>query len=149
MIGTAPSQVALLNRLLEAVNGHDLDGLVACFADDYLNETPAHPERGFRGSEQVRRNWTQIFASVPDISAHVPRSTVDGVTAWTEWEMSGTRADGADFLMRGVVIFTIPDGTITSARFYLEPVEESSGDVNAATRRVVGSPAGQHEREDS
>ena len=140
---------AAVGRLLAAVNGLDLNALVACFAEDYLNETPAHPQRGFRGSEQVRRNWSQIFASVPDISAQVTRSTIDGATAWTEWEMSGTRADGADFLMRGVVIFTIPDGVITAARFYLEPVEESSGDVNAATRRVVGQPAREQERKDS
>src|ERR671917_1012629 len=82
---------AVVGRLLAAVNGHDLDTLVACFAEDYLNETPAHPQRGFRGSEQVRRNWSQIFASVPDITAQVTRSSIDGDTTWTEWEMSGTR----------------------------------------------------------
>ena len=140
MVETAPARVALVNRLVEALNEHDLDGLVACFADDYVNETPAHPPRGFRGSEQVRRNWTQIFASVPNVRAWLPRTTVDGSTAWTEWEMWGTRTDGADFRMRGVVIFTIPDDVITSARFYLEPVEESSGDINAATRQVTGTP---------
>ena len=147
MIGTAPARVAVVNRLLEAVNEHDLDGLAACFADDYVNETPAHPQRGFRGSEQVRRNWTQIFASVPDIQARLPRTAVDGSTAWTEWEMWGTRADGAAFLMRGVVIFTIPDDLITAARFYLEPVEESSGDIDAATRRVIGANPDQDGRE--
>jgi hypothetical protein len=40
--------------------------------------------------------------------------------------------------MRGVVIFGVTDATITSARFYLEPVEEASGDVDAQTRRVAG-----------
>ena len=149
MIGTAPARVAAVNRLLKAVNGHDLDGLVACFADDYVNETPAHPQRGFRGSEQVRRNWTQIFASVPDIRAQLPSTTVDGSAVWTEWEMWGTRSDGADFRMRGVVIFSIPDNLITSARFYLEPVEDSSGDIDAATRRVVGATSDQDEREAS
>jgi ketosteroid isomerase-like protein len=141
--------VALLSRLVAAVNGHDLDGLVACFADDYVNETPAPPQRGFRGSEQVRRNWTQIFGSVPDIQADLPRTALDGSTAWTEWEMWGTRADGADFRMRGVVIFTIPDDLITSARFYLEPVEQSSGDIDAATRRVTGATSQQDGRENS
>jgi ketosteroid isomerase-like protein len=63
---------------LAAVNDHDLDALVACFAPDYVNETPARPQRGFRGREQVRRNWTQIFAGVPDIRAAVPRYATDG-----------------------------------------------------------------------
>jgi ketosteroid isomerase-like protein len=129
----------VLERLLRALNGHDLDGMVACFADDYVNETPAHPQRGFRGSEQVRTNWTQIFAGVPDLRARVPRAAADGDTLWTEWDISGTRPDGTAFLMRGVVIFGVTDDALTSARFYLEPVEETSGDVNAHTRRVVGN----------
>lgn len=128
-----------LERLLAAVNAHDLDGLVSCFAEDYVNETPAHPQRGFRGNEQVRRNWTRILAGVPDIRARVPRTAVDGDTAWTEWELAGTRTDGAAFLMRGVVIFEVRGATITSARFYLEPVEQASGDVDAHTRRVAGT----------
>jgi hypothetical protein len=41
--------------------------------------------------------------------------------------------------MRGVVIFGIAGDTIASARFYLEPVEDTSGDVNAHTRRVTGT----------
>ena len=149
MNGGGPGRAEVIGRLLDAVNGHDLDGIAICFADDYVNETPAHPQRGFRGREQVRRNWTQILGSVPDLRAQVPRSVVDGSTAWTEWEMSGTRADGDVFLMRGVVIFTVPHDTITSARFYLEPVEESSGDVNAATRRVVGDMSGHPGRQTS
>jgi hypothetical protein len=39
----------------------------------------------------------------------------------------------------GVVIFGVADAAIASARFYLEPVEETSGDVDAHTRRVVGT----------
>ncbi len=129
---------AVVDRLVQAINDHDVEAVAACFADDYVNETPAHPQRGFQGSEQVRRNWTQILAGVPDISARVLRAAVDGSTMWTEWEMSGTRRDGAAVLMRGVVIFRFAHATVASARFYLEPAEESSGDVNAATRRVVG-----------
>ena len=129
----------LLERLLRAVNAHDLDELVSCFAADYVNETPVHPQRGFRGKAQVRRNWTQIFA-IADFRADVPRHSLDRDQLWTEWEMSGTRLDGAPFLMRGVVIFGIDGDAIRSARFYLEPVQGTSGDVDVHTRRVVGSP---------
>ena len=41
--------------------------------------------------------------------------------------------------MRGVIIFTVSQGRASRARFYLEPVEEISGDVDAHTRRVVGA----------
>jgi len=140
MDGPDTGAVAVLARLMRAVNERDIEGLVSCFADDYANETPVHPQRGFTGNEQVRRNWTQIFAGVPDIGAELPRQSVDGNTAWTEWDMSGTRVDGLPFLMRGVVIFRIVDDAIASARFYLEPVEETSGDVDVHTTRVAGQP---------
>ncbi|MBT2532917.1 nuclear transport factor 2 family protein [Arthrobacter sp. ISL-48] len=145
MMNTADPAGDILQRLLRSVNAHSLDDLVACFAGDYLNETPVHPQRGFRGREQVRRNWTQIFSQVPDIRARVHGTAGHGDTLWTEWEMSGTRTDAASFLMRGVVIFGVTKGLISSARFYLEPVEDVSGDVNAAVSRVVGSAPGSRE----
>ena len=76
MSGPGPAET--MRRLLEAVNAHDLETMVALFADDYRNETPAHPQRGFRGSAQVRRNWTELFARVPDLHARLPRVAVDG-----------------------------------------------------------------------
>ena len=132
---------AVVERLLAAINAHDLEAMVACFADDYRNEWPAHPQRGFRGNEQVRRNWSEIFAGVPDLQAQLPRMTVEGDTVWTEWEMSGTRRDGAAHLMRGVSIFGVSQGRLAWVRFYLEPVEVTSGDVNAFTHQTVGTSA--------
>jgi limonene-1,2-epoxide hydrolase len=139
MGNTSSSPPAVLERLLAAMKNHDLDAMVSCYSDDYLNETPVHPQRGFRGNGQVRMNWTQIFAGVPDLQVDIPRYAVDGDRLWTEWDMSGTRRDGVDFLMRGVAIFGIADDLIASCRFYLEPVEDTSGDTNAHVERVVGS----------
>jgi ketosteroid isomerase-like protein len=139
-MGQHPASV--VERLLAAVNAHDLDAMAACFADDYHNETPAHPRRGFRGREQVRRNWAQLFAGVPDLAARVLGTAADGDRVWTEWDLSGTRRDGARFAMRGVVVFGVGAGVIATARFYLEPVEETSGDVDAHTARVAGTGVG-------
>jgi ketosteroid isomerase-like protein len=127
----------VLERLAGATNDHDLDAIVACFAPDYRNETPAHPERSFTGNDQVRRNWEQILAFVPDISAEVIRSAVDGDTVWSEWEMRGTRRDGSAHCMRGVMIIGVVDELISWMRFYLEPVEIASGDVDTAVSRQV------------
>lgn len=129
----------VIQSLLDAVNDRDLPSLVACFAEDYANETPAHPQRGFRGRDQVHHNWTQIFAQVPDVQARVSRYVVDGSTVWTEWAMAGTRRnDTTAFEMTGVVIYNVTGGAIESASFYLEPVERASGDVNAEIQRAVG-----------
>ena len=127
----------MLNKLIRATNAHDLDALVDCFSSSYRNETPAHPARGFIGAEQVRRNWQQIFAGVADIRADVVRFAAHGDDAWAEMEMKGHRADGSIHMMRGVVIFGVRDGRADWARFYMEQVEDTSGDVNKAVRNAV------------
>src|SRR3954454_23508040 len=133
----ADSPSAWVDGLRQAVDAHDLDRVVACFAPDYVNETPTHPGRGFSGREQVRTNWSRIFAGLPDITAEVVRTAVDGTAVWSEWEMRGTRPDGVRQVLRGVVIFEVVDGVATHARFYLEPVDAGEGGVDAAVGRVV------------
>ena len=115
---------AVVDRLSRATNAHDIEALAACFAVDYRNQTPVHPARGFEGRAQVRKNWQQIFAAVPDITTSV-HWIAEGSTVWSEWEMRGTRRDGSPHLMRGVILFGIEHGEIVWARFYLEPVEVS------------------------
>lgn len=129
--------LTVVERLVTATNDHDIDALVDCFAADYVNETPTHPLRSFRGRDQVRRNWTSIMAGVPDITVRVTASIARDHTAWTEWEMWGTRRDGAPHSMAGVIVFGVAEDRIHWARFYVEPVEQSSGDVNAAVERAV------------
>ncbi len=128
---------ALVDRLVAATNAHDIEALVSCFAEDYRNETPVHPGRGFEGREQVRRNWEQIFAFVPDVQAEVSARVTEGDTAWTEWTMTGTRPDGTPHRMAGVILFGVRDGAAYRARFYLEPVDEDSGSVDDAVREQV------------
>jgi hypothetical protein len=135
MATCADDPAAVVRRLIEATNRHDLPSMVACFAPDYRNETPVHPARGFVGSEQVRRNWVQIFAALPDLQARVLDSAVVGDVVWTEQEHHGTRADGTRHVMRGVVIFRISADMVTRARFYLEPLDVGSDRVDEAVRR--------------
>ena len=135
----AAAGAAFVERLLGAVRHRDLDALTACFAEDYRNETPAHPARSFAGLAQVRRNWEQIFAAVPDLTADATW-IADDRTIWSEWEMRGTRRDGEPHLMRGVVIFGLRDGNAAWARFYLEPVDHGAADVNDAVRQALALP---------
>src|SRR5690242_874566 len=83
-----------IERLLAATNAHDVEAIVACFAEDYTLESPIHPARSSRGKEQVRRNWMQILSAVGDLGARLLGSVREGRTSWTEWEMIGTRRDG-------------------------------------------------------
>lgn len=127
-----------LARLTAAIHRRDLDAIAGCFAEDYRNETPAHPSRGFTGRAQVRRNWEQILSAVADLEARVERWVRDGDVVWTEWTQSGSRADGAPFDMCGVVLFVLAGEEIAAARFYLEPVLRDDDGIDAAVRGHVG-----------
>ncbi len=136
-----PEPLAIAERLRDATNAHDIEGIVECFADDYRNETPLHPARGFVGKEQVRRNWMHILAAIPDVSTDIVASAVDGDRLWSEWEHRGTRADGSPHLMRGVIVFSVRHAAIATARFFLEPVYETGEGVDVAVRRQVSPGA--------
>jgi ketosteroid isomerase-like protein len=130
--------LAVADRLCDAVNRHDLEGMAQCFAEDFVNETPVHPARSFSGRDQVRKNWAQIFAAVPNLAAEMLASAHDGAKVWTEWEMRGTRRDGVPHLMRGVSIFEVSGAEFASVRFYLEPVEQGGIGIDAAVQSGLG-----------
>jgi hypothetical protein len=135
---TGTGSHTVLHRLHQAINDHDLDAIVACFSLDYRNDTPAHPARSFTGRDQVRRNWTQILAAVPDLTAVLVGSNAHDGAVWAEWDWSGTRAGATPLRMRGVTILGIEEDAIARARFYMEPVDEDGVDVDAAVRAQVG-----------
>ena len=66
---------------------------------------------------------------------------VDGDVIWSEWEMRGTRGDGAAHLMRGVIVFGVRDERAAWARFFLEPVDPGGDDASTAVRQIVGVPS--------
>ena len=133
--------LAVAQRLRDATNAHDVEAIVGCFAEDYRNETPAHPARGFVGHDQVRKNWVQILASIPDLTTAIVASATTDNTVWTEWEHRGTRPDGSAHLMRGVIILAVSGDVIASARFFLEPVEDDGGGADAAVQRQLAGQA--------
>ncbi|MFI6056251.1 nuclear transport factor 2 family protein [Streptomyces violascens] len=63
---------AILRRMEQAMNAHDLDAFVDCFTEDFVSELPLHPEGNFAGPENVRKNWAGLFAHVPDLVGDSP-----------------------------------------------------------------------------
>lgn len=131
--------VAVIHRLRDAMNQHDLDAMAECFDPAYLSEQPGHPDRTFRGTEQMRKNWTHIFAGVPDLQASLLRAARDGSTVWTEWECRGTRPDGAPHLSAMVTVQGIEDGRIAWVRLYIETEQEVGAGIDSAVRRHLGA----------
>jgi ketosteroid isomerase-like protein len=125
-------------RLKAAMNAHDIDALVGCFADDYDSEQPAHPDRAFRGRDQVRANWSSVFDGVPDFEAELLAAARSGEVEWSEWRWRGTQADGRPLDMAGVIVAGIRDGLLQWARLYVESVEQGGAGIDAAVRQMSG-----------
>ncbi len=132
------SPTTTLARLHDAINRHDLEAFVACFAPDYQSEQPAHPARAFTGSEQVRQNWASFFEAVPDFQAALLRSIEQDDTVWAEWHWRGTRQDGTVLDMRGVTLFGVRDGRFVWGRLYMEEREAAGADIDATMQDLTG-----------
>ncbi len=128
-------------RLRAAMNARDIEAFVACFAEDYDSEQPAHPDRAFVGRDQVRENWSAIFGGVPDFSAELLSASSNANTEWSEWRWRGTQADGTRLDMAGVIVAGVHDGLLRWARLYVEPVEQEGAGIDAAVREMSGANA--------
>jgi ketosteroid isomerase-like protein len=120
---------AVIRRLVEVWNGHDLEAFLNSFHPDYASTQPLFPDRSFRGRDNVRQRWSASFATMADFRADLLALAVDGDTAWTEWHWHGTRPDGSRRDERGVVIYGVRDGVIASGRLYM-----STGPDDASRR---------------
>jgi hypothetical protein len=127
----------LVRRLCAAMNAHDIEAFVACFAADYDSAQPAHPDRAFRGREQVYANWSAVFSAVPDFRAQLIRLDAVGDTIWSEWHWEGTQTDGGRLDMAGVIVFGVQDDVLAWARLYVEPVERTGSGIDAAVRDMT------------
>ncbi len=132
-----PSQV--LQRLVDATNAHDLDGLIDCFASDYQLTDPVHPARSFSGARQVRKNWATAFAAFPDIRLDVDQQAVTDAGFWLEATQVGTRHDGMHLDARRVLIATVASGRIAAAHIYVSPVEPGGPDIDAVFAAMAGT----------
>ncbi|MBA3529990.1 MAG: nuclear transport factor 2 family protein [Propionibacteriaceae bacterium] len=127
----------VVDRLLKAMNDHDLEGAASLIHPDYRSEQPAHPGRAFLGREQMHANWAAMFAGIPDFRAEIRRSVQDGNVTWSEWIWSGTRTDGVPLAVRGVTLFEIAHDQIVAGTLYMEDVDESD-DIAENVRARAG-----------
>jgi ketosteroid isomerase-like protein len=130
---------ALLDRLTAAQNAHDLDGMLACFHEDYRSEQPRFPARTFQGIDQVRANWSALLDAMPDFHSEVLRTAVDADVVFVEVHWTGTKADGTPLQERGVIILGIPEDRIAWGRLYVDEVELESAGIDAVVRHMAGT----------
>jgi ketosteroid isomerase-like protein len=139
MMSSEPANLEeLITRVREAMNAHDLEGLASCFSENYISEQPAHPDRAFTGTDQLRKNWSTVFKSVPDFKAELLRHAIAKDTVWSEWTWHGTRMDGHALDVRGVIILSADSGRFVHVSLYMEPVQPGAG-IDAAVKSGIGA----------
>ena len=126
------------------MNDHDAQRVASLFTDDYQSVQPLHPSRGFGGSAQVLDNWSSVFDGVPDFSAVLVASSVNGAVQWGEWNWGGHHVDGSPFAMCGVTILVVREGLVAEGRLYMEPVVAGGGDIQAAVKELYRPPPASH-----
>ena len=123
-----PSIEDVLLAVLDGFNRHDLDAILAHFADDAIFESPRGPEpygTRYVGKDEVRAGLAKRFAGIPDVHYGDDRHFVsaDGTRGASEWTLTGTTTDGQRLEVRGCDLWTLRDGKIVVKDSYWKRVE--------------------------
>ena len=111
----------ILKAITTAFDEHDLDGIMAHFADDAVFDAPRGPDpwgTRFVGHEAVRQGFAARFAGIPDIRYQDDAHFVDGDRGASEWTLSGTTTDGQRIEVRGCDLWTFRDGKVVKKDSY-------------------------------
>ena len=111
----------MLKAIARAFDEHDLDGIMAHFADDAVFEGPRGSEpwgTRFVGAEAVRDAFGARFSGIPDIRYQEDEHFVDGDRGASEWTLSGTTTDGQRIEVRGCDLWTLRDGQVVKKDSY-------------------------------
>jgi len=106
---------AVLQGFLDAFNAHDVDAIMAFFADDCVMDLPRGPAPNGRrlvGREQVREGIQSRFDGIPDVHYGDDRHFVCGDRGVSEWTLRGTQRTGEPIEVRGCDLFEFEDGRI-------------------------------------
>jgi ketosteroid isomerase-like protein len=112
---------ATLAAITQAFNDHDVDAVLAFFADDAVFETPKGPDpwgRRLVGLDQVREGVAARFAGIPDVHYGEDDHWVSGSRGVSEWTLTGTSVDGERIEVRGCDLWTFRDGKVVRKDSY-------------------------------
>ena len=121
---------ALLVQLADAFNAHDLDRIMAFFADDCCLEMPRGKKpwgSRFEGKEDLRRALAMRFEGLPDVHYGDCQYFVDpaAATGISKWSLTGTGTNGMQVQVRGCDFYTFRDGKVIRKDSYWKIVEET------------------------
>jgi ketosteroid isomerase-like protein len=120
-MGSQSVAVETLERVLAAFNRHDLDAIMACFAEDAVLQSPRGPNSwGTRyvGKAAVREGLAARFSGIPDVHYSNDRHWVCGDRGVSEWQLTGTTTAGVAISVRGCDLWEFRDGQIVRKDSY-------------------------------
>lgn len=116
-----------LEDLLAAFNAHDLDRVMAFFAEDCVLQTPRGSDpwgTRYEGAAAVRDGLAQRFTGLPDVQYSDDEHWACGDHAVSRWLLTGTTPAGERVTVRGCDLFDLaPDGRIRRKDSYWKIVE--------------------------
>jgi steroid delta-isomerase-like uncharacterized protein len=80
---------ATIERLRDAWNAHDTEGVLACFTDDCVYEDVAF-EIKMQGHEGLRQFADMLFRTIPDFGYEMTAHVVGDKAAAVEYVLTGT-----------------------------------------------------------
>jgi ketosteroid isomerase-like protein len=111
----------MLKSITTAFDEHDLEGIMAHFADDAVFEGPRGTDpwgTRFAGSKAIREGFAARFSGIPDIRYQQDAHFVDGDRGASEWTLSGTTTEGQRIEVRGCDLWTFRDGKVVKKDSY-------------------------------
>lgn len=111
----------LLDAFAEAWNRHDTDAILSMMTDDCVFEASRGPDsKGaiYKGKDEVRRGFDEVFSSFPDARWSNPKHFIAGDRGVSEWVFTGTASDGTRVEAQGCDLFTFRDGLISVKNSY-------------------------------
>jgi ketosteroid isomerase-like protein len=107
--------IGMLKAIAAAFDEHDIDGILAHFADDAVFEAPRGPDpwgQRVEGSDAIRGAFAARFSGIPDARYTQDSHFVDGDRGASEWTLSGTTTAGQSIEVRGCDLWTLRDGKV-------------------------------------
>jgi taurine dehydrogenase small subunit len=125
-MSTDSTRMAVLERMLEGFNRHDLDAIMSLFAQDCVFEAPRGEDpwgRRFEGKEAVAEGLRARFTGIPDVSYESHGDFVSGERGVSEWTLRGTTVDGQRLEVRGCDLWTFRGDEVVVKNSFWKIVE--------------------------
>lgn len=112
---------ATLEAIADAFNRHDVDAIMAFFAEDAVFEAPAGLDPGAADSSgriRCARGSPPASPASQDVHYGDASHWVSGDRGVSEWTLTGTTTEGARLELRGSDLWTFRDGQVVRKDSY-------------------------------